>query len=123
MSESIDKMIVDVKKAGENGADIVEIRLDALKIFNPHEDLKILIKESPLPTLFTYRYLAGIFPPQHYVLLSDEVIISHCYSLLDWANVGVLDQFCIVISCWSWSILIFPPFLSNLGTRCIWHFN
>ncbi|KGN48408.1 bifunctional 3-dehydroquinate dehydratase/shikimate dehydrogenase, chloroplastic [Cucumis sativus] len=55
MSESIDKMIVDVKKAGENGADIVEIRLDALKIFNPHEDLKLLIKESPLPTLFTYR--------------------------------------------------------------------
>lgn len=63
VSESIDKMIVDVKKAGENGADIVEIRLDALKIFNPHEDLKLLIKESPLPTLFTYRYLAGIFPP------------------------------------------------------------
>ncbi|KAG6604254.1 Bifunctional 3-dehydroquinate dehydratase/shikimate dehydrogenase, chloroplastic, partial [Cucurbita argyrosperma subsp. sororia] len=55
MAESIDKMIIDVMKAGENGADIVEIRLDALKIFNPHEDLKTLIKESPVPTLFTYR--------------------------------------------------------------------
>ena len=86
MSESIDKMIVDVKKAGENGADIVEIRLDALKIFNPHEDLKLLIKESPLPTLFTYRYLAGIFPPQHCVPLSDADIVSHCHSLLDWAT-------------------------------------
>lgn len=61
MAESIDKMVIDVRKAGESGADLVEIRLDTLKIFNPHEDLKTLIKESPVPTLFTYRYLACIF--------------------------------------------------------------
>ncbi|XP_022132958.1 bifunctional 3-dehydroquinate dehydratase/shikimate dehydrogenase, chloroplastic [Momordica charantia] len=55
MAESIDKMVIDVRKAGLNGADLVEIRLDSLKIFNPHEDLKTLIKESHVPTLFTYR--------------------------------------------------------------------
>ena len=75
MAESIDKMIIDVMKAGESGADIVEIRLDALKIFNPHEDLKTLIKESPVPTLFTYRYLACIF---------HHSVILHGHSLLDW---------------------------------------
>ncbi|OMO77363.1 Dehydroquinase class I [Corchorus olitorius] len=55
MGDSIDKMVVDIAKAKASSADLVEIRLDSLKSFNPHEDLKILIKECPLPILFTYR--------------------------------------------------------------------
>ncbi|KAJ0034902.1 hypothetical protein Pint_25018 [Pistacia integerrima] len=39
-----------------SGADLVEIRLDCLKNFSPHEDLKTIIRDCPLPTLFTYRF-------------------------------------------------------------------
>uniref|UniRef100_A0A2N9EJV3 shikimate dehydrogenase (NADP(+)) n=1 Tax=Fagus sylvatica TaxID=28930 RepID=A0A2N9EJV3_FAGSY len=55
MAESVDKMVINMDKAKQGGADLVEIRLDSLKSFNPNEDLKTLIKECPLPTLFTYR--------------------------------------------------------------------
>ncbi|GAV63392.1 DHquinase_I domain-containing protein/Shikimate_DH domain-containing protein/Shikimate_dh_N domain-containing protein [Cephalotus follicularis] len=55
MADSIDVMVVYMGKAKAAGADLVEIRLDSLKSFNPSEDLKILINECPLPTLFTYR--------------------------------------------------------------------
>lgn len=55
MADSADLMIADACKAKTSGADLVEIRLDSLKIFNLQTDLKTLIKECPLPTLFTYR--------------------------------------------------------------------
>ncbi|EOY06379.1 Dehydroquinate dehydratase / shikimate dehydrogenas, putative isoform 5 [Theobroma cacao] len=55
MADSIAKMVVDMAKAKASSADLVEIRLDTLNSFNPYEDLKVLIKECPLPTLFTYR--------------------------------------------------------------------
>ncbi|XVF62678.1 hypothetical protein PTKIN_Ptkin09bG0027500 [Pterospermum kingtungense] len=55
MADSIDKMVIDMAKAKANTADLVEIRLDCLKSFNPHQDLKVLINQCPLPTLFTYR--------------------------------------------------------------------
>ncbi|VVA96184.1 unnamed protein product [Arabis nemorensis] len=55
MADSIDKMVIETCKAQELGADLVEIRLDSLKEFNPQEDLNTVIKKSPLPTLFTYR--------------------------------------------------------------------
>ncbi|XP_038901058.1 bifunctional 3-dehydroquinate dehydratase/shikimate dehydrogenase, chloroplastic [Benincasa hispida] len=55
MADSADLMIADACKAKTSGADLVEIRLDSLKIFNPQTDLQILTKECPLPTLFTYR--------------------------------------------------------------------
>lgn len=57
MGESVDKMVVDMGKANASGADLVEIRLDGLKNFNPRENIKTLIKESPVPTLFTYRFV------------------------------------------------------------------
>lgn len=55
MAESVDKMAVDMAKAKNTGADLVEIRLDSLKDFSPSTDVQALIKRSPLPTLFTYR--------------------------------------------------------------------
>ncbi|KAF2545096.1 hypothetical protein F2Q70_00023883 [Brassica cretica] len=55
MADSINKMVTETCKARELGADLVEIRLDSLKGFNPLEDLKTIIKKSRLPTLFTYR--------------------------------------------------------------------
>jgi len=59
MADSIDKMVIETSKAHELGADLVEIRLDWLKDFNPLEDLKTIIKKSPLPTLFTYRFVCS----------------------------------------------------------------
>ncbi|KDP23583.1 hypothetical protein JCGZ_23416 [Jatropha curcas] len=55
MAESVDQMLVQMRKAKEYGADLVEIRLDFLKNFSPSQDLETLIKQSPLPTLITYR--------------------------------------------------------------------
>ncbi|XP_041000947.1 bifunctional 3-dehydroquinate dehydratase/shikimate dehydrogenase, chloroplastic-like isoform X1 [Juglans microcarpa x Juglans regia] len=55
MAESVDKMVINMNKAKQGDADLVEIRLDSLKSFNPSDDLKTIIKASPLPTLFTYR--------------------------------------------------------------------
>ncbi|XP_042512950.1 bifunctional 3-dehydroquinate dehydratase/shikimate dehydrogenase, chloroplastic-like isoform X2 [Macadamia integrifolia] len=55
MGKSVDQMLIEIGKAKAGGADLVEVRLDYLNSFNPRQDLKILIKRSPLPTLFTYR--------------------------------------------------------------------
>ncbi|KAF9673305.1 hypothetical protein SADUNF_Sadunf10G0010300 [Salix dunnii] len=55
MADSADKMVVLMAEAKSVGADLVEIRLDSLKDFNPNSDIKTLILHSPLPTLFTYR--------------------------------------------------------------------
>ncbi|XP_002277395.2 bifunctional 3-dehydroquinate dehydratase/shikimate dehydrogenase, chloroplastic isoform X1 [Vitis vinifera] len=55
MGETIEKMVVDMSKAKTSGADLVEVRLDTLKRFNPRQDLEVLIRKCPLPTLFTYR--------------------------------------------------------------------
>ncbi|KAL5848141.1 hypothetical protein ACOSQ4_006154 [Xanthoceras sorbifolium] len=55
MAESVEKMVVDIYKAKASGADLVEIRLDSLTGFSPRGDIEALIRECPLPTLFTYR--------------------------------------------------------------------
>ncbi|KAK6122628.1 hypothetical protein DH2020_043627 [Rehmannia glutinosa] len=55
MADTVDQVVELVHKAKLKGADIVEIRLDHLKSFNPQGDIEKLIKECPLPTLFTYR--------------------------------------------------------------------
>ncbi|XP_050225733.1 bifunctional 3-dehydroquinate dehydratase/shikimate dehydrogenase, chloroplastic-like [Mercurialis annua] len=55
METSVDQMLVQIRKAKELGADIVEIRVDFLDNFNCRQDLEVLIKQSVLPTLVTYR--------------------------------------------------------------------
>lgn len=56
MGETMDKMIADIQKAKLNGADLVEIRLDSLKTFNPSQDLNTFMQQHhSLPFLFTYR--------------------------------------------------------------------
>ncbi|KAJ4837010.1 hypothetical protein Tsubulata_044431, partial [Turnera subulata] len=55
VADSVDDMLVAMARAKSSGADLVEIRLDSLNRFTPREDLKTLVKSSPLPTLFTYR--------------------------------------------------------------------
>ncbi|KAL6970330.1 hypothetical protein U1Q18_030028 [Sarracenia purpurea var. burkii] len=55
MADSVDLMLIDINKAKLSGGDLVEIRLDGLKSFNPRQDIETLINRSTLPTLFTYR--------------------------------------------------------------------
>ncbi|KAL2244113.1 UNVERIFIED_CONTAM: Bifunctional 3-dehydroquinate dehydratase/shikimate dehydrogenase, chloroplastic [Sesamum indicum] len=55
MADSVDQVVVLMHTAKLKGADIVEIRLDHLKSFNGRADIEKLIRECPLPTLFTYR--------------------------------------------------------------------
>ena len=58
MGESVEKMEIDVDKAKAGGADLVEIRLDSLKSFDPYRDLNAFIQHRSLPLLFTYRSLS-----------------------------------------------------------------
>ncbi|XP_024181354.1 bifunctional 3-dehydroquinate dehydratase/shikimate dehydrogenase, chloroplastic isoform X1 [Rosa chinensis] len=55
VAESVAMMVVEIGRAKAAGADLVEIRLDHLKVFNCNQDVKTLIDQSALPTLFTYR--------------------------------------------------------------------
>ncbi|GAB2218754.1 hypothetical protein Droror1_Dr00001986 [Drosera rotundifolia] len=56
MGESIEETIDQIEKAREEGADLVEIRLDYLKKgFDVERDLEGLIRKSSLPTLITFR--------------------------------------------------------------------
>ncbi|GMH08358.1 hypothetical protein Nepgr_010198 [Nepenthes gracilis] len=55
MDDTVDQMLTSISKAMALGADLVEIRLDYLKQFDPHRDLSDLINRSLLPTLLTYR--------------------------------------------------------------------
>ncbi|XP_021742372.1 bifunctional 3-dehydroquinate dehydratase/shikimate dehydrogenase, chloroplastic-like [Chenopodium quinoa] len=55
MNDTPDQMLVQVNKAKEQGADLVELRLDFLKNFNPDHHLQLLIQNSSLPTLITFR--------------------------------------------------------------------
>ena len=54
MGTTVDQMLTQMKQAKEIGVDLVEIRLDCLKIFNPHQDLQTLIKHCPLPTIVAF---------------------------------------------------------------------
>ncbi|MED6115600.1 hypothetical protein PIB30_092214 [Stylosanthes scabra] len=54
-AKTVEEALVEMRKAKEVGADLVEVRLDLLKNFNPSHHLQLLIKNRPLPTLITYR--------------------------------------------------------------------
>lgn len=56
MAESVEQMLKDMQKAKSEGADIVEIRLDCIKNFQPRKDLEILLRNKPLPVIILYRY-------------------------------------------------------------------
>lgn len=56
MADTVDKMLILMQKAKLSDADLVEVRLDTLKSFNPQADIETIIKYCPLPTLFTYRF-------------------------------------------------------------------
>ncbi|PON47806.1 3-dehydroquinate dehydratase type I [Parasponia andersonii] len=58
MAESVDKMVIEIGRAKDSGAELVEIRLESLKVFDPHQDLQTLIKGSTLPTLLTSSYIS-----------------------------------------------------------------
>ncbi|GAB4835886.1 hypothetical protein Ancab_000805 [Ancistrocladus abbreviatus] len=55
MADTVDQMLVLMRKAKEQGADLVEVRLDYLKNLNTSQDIEVLIKHSSVPTLFTFR--------------------------------------------------------------------
>ncbi|KAK1387652.1 Shikimate dehydrogenase (NADP(+)) [Heracleum sosnowskyi] len=55
MADNAEEMVVLMNKAKLCGADLVEVRLDSLKSFDPPRDVDYLIKQCPLPILFTYR--------------------------------------------------------------------
>lgn len=54
MAKTVDKMLVEVRKAKQEGADMVELRLDYLNTISPY-DLQVLLEHSCLSTLVTIR--------------------------------------------------------------------
>ncbi|KAL4202575.1 hypothetical protein AMTRI_Chr02g221800 [Amborella trichopoda] len=55
VAPTVEEMLLQMNKAKVSGADLVEIRLDTLSNFMPHEDLKLLLGNRPLPAIVTYR--------------------------------------------------------------------
>ncbi|XP_031486136.1 bifunctional 3-dehydroquinate dehydratase/shikimate dehydrogenase, chloroplastic-like [Nymphaea colorata] len=55
VASSVEKMLLDADRAKASGADVVELRLDCLKNFQPRQDLGVLLREKKLPTIVTYR--------------------------------------------------------------------
>lgn len=57
MRHSVEQMVGDMYQAKIEGADLVELRLDCLKEFNPQRDLQTLLRNKPLPVAVVYRYV------------------------------------------------------------------
>lgn len=55
MAESVEQMLKDMRKAKAEGADVVEIRLDCIKGFQPQIDLQILLRNKSLPVITVFR--------------------------------------------------------------------
>ncbi|KAL5770778.1 hypothetical protein ACOSP7_014932 [Xanthoceras sorbifolium] len=55
MAQSVEQMVGDMHRAKAQGADVVEVRLDCIHNFQPHQDLQIILKNKPLPVLIAYR--------------------------------------------------------------------
>ncbi|XP_021282921.1 bifunctional 3-dehydroquinate dehydratase/shikimate dehydrogenase, chloroplastic-like isoform X2 [Herrania umbratica] len=57
MAQSVEQMVKDMHQAKAEGAQLVEIRLDYIKNFQPHQDIQIILKNKPLPVIIVYRRL------------------------------------------------------------------
>ncbi|XWS42672.1 hypothetical protein CRYUN_Cryun16bG0034200 [Craigia yunnanensis] len=55
MAQSVEQMVKDMHQAKAEGAQLVEIRLDYIKNFQPHQDIQIILKNKPLPVIIVYR--------------------------------------------------------------------
>ncbi|GMY21248.1 bifunctional 3-dehydroquinate dehydratase/shikimate dehydrogenase, chloroplastic-like [Fagus crenata] len=55
MSQTVEQIATDMYRAKVQGADLVEVRLDYIKNFKPHQDLETILKKKPLPVLIVYR--------------------------------------------------------------------
>ncbi|KAE8010114.1 hypothetical protein FH972_006507 [Carpinus fangiana] len=55
VAQSVEQMVIDMKQAKAEGADVVEVRLDYIKNFQPRQDLEIILRNKPLPVMIVYR--------------------------------------------------------------------
>ncbi|CAN4110220.1 unnamed protein product [Withania somnifera] len=55
MAPSVEQLVHGMLEAKAQGADLVEIRLDAIHNFQPQKDLQVLLKNKPLPVIILYR--------------------------------------------------------------------
>lgn len=55
MAQSVEQMVSDMYQAKAQGADVVEVRLDYIKNFQPRQDLETILRNKPLPVLIVYR--------------------------------------------------------------------
>ncbi|KAL8231857.1 hypothetical protein R6Q57_001635 [Mikania cordata] len=55
MSHSVEQLVDDMLQAKNEGADLVELRLDCLSEFNPDQHLRTIVCNRPLPIIVVYR--------------------------------------------------------------------
>lgn len=55
MAQSVEQMVIDMHSAKARAADIVEVRLDCIDDFQPHQDLETILRDKPLPVVIVYR--------------------------------------------------------------------
>ena len=55
VASSVAGMLGEAQEAVQNGADVVELRLDYLEGFDAERDVPLLLAGCPLPAIVTYR--------------------------------------------------------------------
>mgnify|MGYP001807958140 CR=1 FL=1 len=54
-ADSVERMLAEIDEAAAAGVDVIELRLDFLKEFDPSSDLKRLMDACKVPYIVTYR--------------------------------------------------------------------
>ncbi|KAJ0753278.1 putative 3-dehydroquinate dehydratase, Shikimate dehydrogenase (NADP(+)) [Helianthus annuus] len=82
MSHSVEQLVGDMFQAKNEGADLVEIRLDFLKEFDPVKDLRTIVGCRPLPIVVVYRYVVIINAFRTSSMLTPHTpsYVYHCFS-------------------------------------------
>ncbi|OMO55297.1 Dehydroquinase class I [Corchorus olitorius] len=55
MAQSVEQMVKEMHQAKAENAQLVEIRLDCIKNFQPHKDIPFILKNKTLPVIVVYR--------------------------------------------------------------------
>ncbi|KAJ4844116.1 hypothetical protein Tsubulata_028151 [Turnera subulata] len=82
VAETVEEMVSDMHRAKEQGADVVEIRLDCIKNFQSHRDLKAILTNKPLPVIIVYRQKwDGAHCEGYEKIMSEALHLAHQFFL------------------------------------------
>nr|XP_043615181.1 bifunctional 3-dehydroquinate dehydratase/shikimate dehydrogenase, chloroplastic-like [Erigeron canadensis] len=131
MSSSVQQMVNDMYQAKIEGADLVELRLDFLKDFNPKKHLPALICNNPLPVVVVYRpkWDGGLYDGDEnsrleaLLLAKDlgadyiDLELQVASDIMEKHKLGQQSRCKIIVSCFMDKVTSLKEDLSHLVTR------